>query len=84
MVWIRLYVGAGKLCRASKACRYVGRRPMGGQKRRLGLDAGTLAISEGEHEPALGPIAKNSTLMHRSQLMMHEVPHLTPGSVFVG
>jgi hypothetical protein len=57
---------------------------MGGQKRRLGLDAGTLAISEGEHEPALGPIAKNSTLMHRSQLMMHEVPHLTPGSVFVG
>jgi hypothetical protein len=53
MVWIRLYVGAGKLRRASTACRYVGRRPMGGQKRRLGLDAGTLAISEGEHEQRL-------------------------------
>jgi hypothetical protein len=76
MVWIRLYVGSGKLRRASKACRYVGRRPMGGQKRRLGVDAGTLAISEGEHEPPLGPIAKSSTLMHRRRLMMREVPHL--------
>jgi hypothetical protein len=67
-------VGAGKLCRASKAGGYVGRRSMGDQKRRLGVDAGTLAISEGEHEPALGPIAKSSTLMHRRRLMMHEVP----------
>src|SRR4029453_15809129 len=76
MVWSRLYVGAGKLRRPSKACRYVGRRPMGGQKRRLGVDAGTLAISEGGNEPPLGPIEKNSTLMHRRRLMMREVPHL--------
>jgi len=41
-------LGAGQLRRASKAGCYVGRRPMGGQKWRLGVDAGSLAISRAE------------------------------------
>ena len=44
----RLYLGAGQFRRASKAGCYVGRRPMGGQKWRLGVDAGSLAISRAE------------------------------------
>ena len=73
MVWIRLYVGAGKLCRASKAGGYVGRRPMGAQGRRLGVDAGSLAISRGEEGTlGLAPIVKIQTLMHRESLTMHE------------
>ena len=41
-------MGAGKLGRASKAGGYVGRRAMGIEGRRLGVDAGSLAISRAE------------------------------------
>ncbi len=59
--WRRLYVGAGKLGRASKAGGNMGGRPVGAQGRRLGVDAGSLAISRGEQGPGFGPTVKIQT-----------------------
>ena len=75
MVWSRLYVGARKLGNASKAGGYVGRRPMGAQGRRLGVDAGSLAISRGGTETGW-LIAKLQTSCIVSRLTMHKVPRI--------
>jgi hypothetical protein len=55
MDWDHLCLGAGQLGSASKAGGSVGGRPMDTQGRRLGVDAGSLAIGRAE-QGLFGPI----------------------------
>ena len=72
MDWNHLCLGAGQLGSASKGGGSMGRRPMGAPGRRLGLDAGSLAISRGGTGTGLAN-NENPNLMHRKLLTMHEV-----------
>ena len=83
MEWRQLHVGAGELGSASEAGGSMGGRPVGAQGRRLGVDAGSLAISRGEQGPGFGPNSENSNLMHRESPTMHEgFPQLMSPSRF--